>query len=1178
MRIPIRVQLGSIILLASLVGLAVISIATWIFTHNFVLQLRVSRLEFTASLKAAQISSNLDLYGTSATTISTRVTIQNAFQRYYATGNNTIENWLNPLRDIQAAISSDASLGQSLLLQARLWDRASNGLGSSGGLLNVTADGVYEAGVLLPGYLYPNGSAIPFGANDTDAGPYGYPPPLYPNLTYFTEAYNSTYDVYKASYGGRALEPGAPLLLGPWSINSSFSLMSLTVPVTNNTNRIEILGHLTVVLDARLIYQVTNSLQGLGKTGETLLLGPAARNNHFNETIMTSVGDKTRMDFDVQYIVPVNATRSSNKQSPARSMATPAFNASQFPVIYDALALTLQSNSMADVSGGDVRAKNEAGEKVSVGYALLDTSMVDWIVVVSMSRKEVWQPINTLRNVIITCLFATAALMAVFSFGLGHFASLPIIRLKQATLRSMDPPSASRSSFDSFASGRADGEDANLNDGTNETLARKEGLVAFSNPVTKWRQKRGEASQARRDERQKRVFRIPGKVKERKHWAKDELSELTEVFNSMSDELMMQYTKLEERVQQRTAELELSKKAAEAANESKTLFIANLSHELKTPLNGILGLSAVCMQEDDPLRLKRSLGIIYKSGDLLLNLLTDLLTFSKNQVGQHITLDEKEFRLRDISSQILAIFEKQAREGQIDLRVEFEGAQNATLDDEFPERNSTTGPTGIGRLRDLILWGDIHRLLQVVINLISNALKFSHQGGSVVLTVRCLPEIPDLGSRTASINSRPSRHNSSRQRASASTTRLSTANAINAKDKPHAMSHVTERAQSPPPGRYVYFEFSVADTGPGIPESMQDKIFEPFVQGDLGLSKKYGGTGLGLSICSQLASLMRGTIRVQSTIDVGSTFTMKVPLRLIQSRRESSATSLADGIPGSSRSASFDEDRPITHGPVDYSESPTAEIPPAPKVPTTGGVPTGGVSNDSQPRLVGLSQPFFASSQPMESPGSQPGAIKHVTGQASRSDRIRVLVAEDNKVNQEVVLRMLKLEDIYDVTVAKDGQEALDLVKESMCGDERKAFNLIFMDVQMPNVDGLQSTRLIREIGYQAPIVALTAFAEESNIQDCLDSGMNYFLSKPIRRPQLKKVLREYCAPIPEENEEATTPVDERRGSTNTTIVMVNGPSTNGSSNGHPPSEDLSKNHQQDQNGKQMATTTDDEI
>lgn len=94
----------------------------------------------------------------------------------------------------------------------------------------------------------------------------------------------------------------------------------------------------------------------------------------------------------------------------------------------------------------------------------------------------------------------------------------------------------------------------------------------------------------------------------------------------------------------------------------------------------------------------------------------------------------------------------------------------------------------------------------------------------------------------------------------------------------------------------------------------------------------------------------------------------------------------------------------------------------------------------------------------------------------------------------------------------------------------------------MPNVDGLQSTRLIREIGYQAPIVALTAFAEESNIRDCLDSGMNYFLSKPIRRPQLKKVLKEYCQPIPEENEEAPSPTEPNlgHGGANTTIVMVN--------------------------------------
>lgn len=648
-----------------------------------------------------------------------------------------------------------------------------------------------------------------------------------------------------------------------------------------------------------------------------------------------------------------------------------------------------------------------------------------------------------------------------------------------------------------------------------------------------------------------------GKVKERKHIVKDELSDLTTTFNEMSDELMMQYTKLEERVQQRTAELEQSKKAAEAANESKTLFIANISHELKTPLNGILGMCAVCMQEDDPVRLKRSLGIIYKSGDLLLNLLTDLLTFSKNQVGQHLSLDEKEFRLRDVSSQILAIFDKQASEGQIDLRVEWEGVQNLPQDNSSPERTDL-GPNGMGRLKDMILWGDLQRILQVVINLVSNSLKFTPSGGSVVLTIRCLPEIWETASRKGSSASRQSRQSRqsrnvmSRSKGSdsvLSAARMETANSINAKDKPHALAQVyaQERASTPPPGVYLSFEFEVADTGPGISEELQAKIFEPFVQGDLGLSKKYGGTGLGLSICSQLASLMRGTIGIRSTVGVGSTFSMKIPLRHLKTRANSSASSSVD-LPhdsiGNHKGATVDDEwapaRHSRHLGSDSDEKASLNTGPA-STPTLG--------SDSQPRLIGLSQPFFAASQPLESPGSQPAAMEKIAADATRSGgKIRVLVAEDNKVNQEVVLRMLKLEDIYDVTVAKDGQEALDFVKASMDpanasdgGEGRKPFNLIFMDVQMPNVDGLQSTRLIREIGFQEPIVALTAFAEESNIKDCLASGMNYFLSKPIRRPQLKQVLKEYCPPIPEENEEPTPPEIGNEGPQNTTVGLVTG-------------------------------------
>lgn len=116
---------------------------------------------------------------------------------------------------------------------------------------------------------------------------------------------------------------------------------------------------------------------------------------------------------------------------------------------------------------------------------------------------------------------------------------------------------------------------------------------------------------------------------------------------------------------------------------------------------------------------------------------------------------------------------------------------------------------------------------------------------------------------------------------------------------------------------------------------------------------------------------------------------------------------------------------------------------------------------------------------------------------------------------------MLKLEDIYDVAIAKDGQEAFEKVKESM--ESSNPYDLLLMDIQMPVMDGLQSTRLIREAGYSAPIVALTAYAEENNVKECFDSGMDYFLSKPLRRPALKHVLKTYCPPIVEEVEPASS-------------------------------------------------------
>lgn len=200
---------------------------------------------------------------------------------------------------------------------------------------------------------------------------------------------------------------------------------------------------------------------------------------------------------------------------------------------------------------------------------------------------------------------------------------------------------------------------------------------------------------------------------------------------------------------------------------------------------------------------------------------------------------------------------------------------------------------------------------------------------------------------------------------------------------------------------------------------------------------------------------------------------MGIPLKHLTTRADSTASSTSNlQIGGNSarQSLSLDDGPKIksddAHSIQSSTSAPVASVPPA-----SGPV---AFETDSKPRLVGLSHPFFASNPPLESPNSQTAAMQRVEAEATKTGtKVRVLVAEDNKTNQEVVLRMLKLEDVFDVTVAKDGQEALDKVKESM--ERQTPYNLIFMDVQMPNLDGLQSTRLIRESGFSAPIVALTA-------------------------------------------------------------------------------------------------------
>ena len=673
----------------------------------------MSSLSLSASLYAEQLLSNLALLETSAQAIATRVLIQNALQRYDA-GNNTVANWVRAQSDLETALAGGGT--SQYLLQGRIVSKNGTGTGGTYGLMNVTGDNL-QGKIRLP---YNNDSGAPVFLGDYGLG---YPSILYPNLTYTSTVVNSTFNISSAFYNDRQLYANTTLFLGPWQINDTYALVSLTVPIINNTSATDTIGWLTIVMNGQLIFNVLDSLEGLGDTGVILIVAPLMPDNKFAPGIEydnTRQENKTVLEKQkVRFVLPPpqNASRSTRHSAYAFGQSAGPFDMGQYPAVLN--AVTLNSNALNN-AGSILKTRNEADDQVSVGYALPRSSLIDWVLLIEQSYSEVIQPINRLRDVLIACVFGTAGGILLFLFPIAHYSVRPIRRLREATKKTVDPygyPSddgSIRTSMSGDDDGQASGDEENL-----AQVAKKEG---FMGQVARWGRRRRRSKAEREEQARRQVFRIPGKVQDRKHIVNDELTDLTRTFNEMSEELMMQYERLEERVRERTQELELSKKAAEAANESKTLFIANISHELKTPLNGILGMCAVCMQEDDQTKIKRSLGIIYKSGDLLLHLLTDLLTFSKNQIGQQLTLDEREFRLADVSSQILSIFDKQAKEGAINLRVMFAGPNESLETASGTPGQAGYGPFGTGRVRDMCLWGDQHRILQVIINLVSNSL------------------------------------------------------------------------------------------------------------------------------------------------------------------------------------------------------------------------------------------------------------------------------------------------------------------------------------------------------------------------------------------------------------------------------------------------------------------------
>lgn len=610
MRIAIREQLVLLVTLTVLVALAVVALPTWFFVHRFVIDVREQSLALTASLKASKISADLELVRSNCRTIASRMLIQTGLDSWYVS--RIDETWEDAKNDLEIALSARS---QTDLLQARIYTR--DGSGGSGGIVNVTGRNIPR--VRLP-YDAPDGSPVYLGDVDDE---YSYPSALFPNITYEKldeEGEENNFTEYAAyAFGNISLTHPRGVLLGPLSVNETFALISVTLPIRDYDQPNRTLGFLTIVASANSLLTNAYSREGLGDTGVVLLLGPDEPSNRFNETTKDAVqsgsGDADFINhINIHYVLPAPSLpgRKDRHKGTAYDLSDRRiFPAVEYPAVLKALESPPHTVNKA---GAIISTKNEEGSNVAVGYARTNTSLVDWTILVEQDKGEAYQPINTLTKILLACVFGTAAAIFVLTYPCAHISVMPIRRLKTATEKAVAPPGYEDGYFDSHFQG---GDGSTPGSGTHSSQ-RSQGSIKgwfvtvmtsagfMSAPTPKPARPSAESASLQ--------YKIPARVADRKHLITDELTELTKTFNDMSDELHKQYTVLDDKVAERTRELEISKKAAEAANESKTLFIANISHELKTPLNGILGLCAVCMEEDDVEKIKQSLRTLYKSG------------------------------------------------------------------------------------------------------------------------------------------------------------------------------------------------------------------------------------------------------------------------------------------------------------------------------------------------------------------------------------------------------------------------------------------------------------------------------------------------------------------------------------------------------------------------------------